>query len=179
MAATPPRVMSRRNWAEPVTGAVVVALGAVWIWLARDYGLIGEGGRLDAGTLPALAGAVLLVCGGIVVWSSLHGRVGATGADGPHLTSDDDSDGAGAGGGEGAGSKPRTAFLMLVASLALVTVVGFSLSLALYTLLVLLLVERRSAASSAGAAVAMWVFSYLCFEVLLGVPLPGPAFLDV
>lgn len=170
---------SHQEWPEFAAGAVVVALGAAWIWLARDYGLIGEGGRLDAGSLPALAGGVLVVCGSVVAWSALRQAPAAPRPDGENLPEP-------AGRGDGTGqsdqahskvsSRARVVFLMLFASLALATVVGFSLSLALFTFLVLLVLERRSVTVSAGAAVAMWAFGYICFELLLGVSLPVLAY---
>lgn len=168
---------SHREWPEFATAAVVVALGATWIWLARDYGLIGEGGRLDAGTLPALAGGVLVVCGSVTAWSALRQAPAAARPDGEHPSEPadraDGTDQSDQANDAKASSRARTVFLVLFASLALATAVGFSLSLALFTFLVLLVLERRSVAVSACAAVAMWAFGYICFEMLLGVPLPG------
>lgn len=153
-----------------------MALGVAWAWLARDYDLIGEGGRLAAGSLPALAGFILVACGGVIVWSALR-RHAPNPLPGETLASDPDESNNEA--PPEARSKSRTVLVMLIASLALVTILGFSLSLALFTFLVLLGVERRSVRVSLGAAIALWAVGFVGFELLLGVNLPGPALIGV
>ena len=173
----------RRARADLVGGLVVSAIGIAWAWMAGAYGYLGEGGRVEAGTLPALAGAVLLVCGLSVTTAALirHARarrpvpVDASEAELPNSGRDgepDADDGAYDLMDAKAPLKRAVVLGGLLACLLLAPVLGFTAAFATLTFILVKLVEGRSLWAAGGAAAAIFAFGYVVFESLLQVPLP-------
>lgn len=162
----------RKGAADLSAGLIVISLGAVWTWYAGDYGYIGEGGRMAAGTLPAIAGGVLIACGLAVVITAL-GRV---------VTGPADGDGSHGQRPKGPRRPPSGALdsgsrrLLLLGGLAIcllaAPLLGFTASFAVLTFLVMKLLERRSVVAATLSALAIFAFGYVVFELLLQVPLP-------
>lgn len=152
-----------------VGGALVILLGATWIWGAADLGLIGEGGRVEAGTLPALAGGILVLCGAGIAVAGVLGRR-------RNLPSARASLGSGATGSRRRIAVPKavTVFGALLVGLLSASVLGFAIAFAAFVFAVIRFVERRSLVVSVGAALAIWALAFVGFEMLLGVPLPDP-----
>lgn len=151
---------------------VLVAIGALWSWEAGGYGYLGEEGRLAAGTLPALAGAVLALCGVAVCLSALlRARTSGRGATREEPAGKEES---------GQSARPpmdarlRRVLLLcgLLVCLLTAPLLGFTLSFALLTFFVVKVLEGRGLLLAVGCAGAIFGFGYLIFETLLQVPLP-------
>lgn len=161
------------NTADLIGGALVVFLGAAWVWMARDLGLIGEGGRVEAGTLPALAGGVLAACGLAIVASGLRGRGTGSPAGGAPEETDRGPTGA-----EPQAQrnlripKAGIVFVALLVCLAAAPVLSFALAFAIFVFVVTRVIEGKSLVLSAAAALGIWAVAFVGFELLLSVPLP-------
>lgn len=148
---------------------MTAALGVAWVLGAGQYDYLGDGGRLAPGTLPALAGGVMAVCGLGVMLGAFRPQA-ADAADPTELAP---PEGEPPGDGDRTSTGPLVALLgVLTVCLVLAPMIGFDFAFAAATFVILKLIERSSLLAAVSAAVAIWAACFLLFELVLQVPLP-------
>jgi len=160
---------------DVIAGLITTALGVFWLWQAGHYGYLAEGGRLAAGTLPAVAGLVMAVCGAVIAISAvlrLRQSTATIESDEATLNLFSDDDQPSAAPSDHGDRKALLLFACLIVCLLGVPLIGFAFAFAILTFVIVRFFERRSLVASASTAAGVWATSYLLFELLFKVPLP-------
>lgn len=181
----------RDGIADIIGGVLLAAVGLLFVVETWEFGILRDGGRLDAGAMPIFTGSFLALCGVMIALVGLKGIVGARSAaskvaitsatsaaapsevDGPADTEDADDDSN----GTGTTAKAMVVLAMSVGAIWLAPRIGFVLAFAILLFVLWVWLEGVKPLKALILTAAVILFTHLLFVQFLRIPLPRTPFL--
>jgi hypothetical protein len=187
--------------ADVIGGVLLASVGLLFVFGTWEFGILRDGGRLDAGAMPVFTGSLLALCGVMIALVGLKGIVGArSAASRVAITSatsaasaaapsgiDDQADttDAAAGGdaddddfnGTGTTAKAMVVLAMSVGAVWLAPRIGFLLAFAILLFVLWVWLEGVKPLKALMLTAAVILFTHILFVQFLRIPLPRTPFL--
>ncbi len=186
--------------ADVIGGVLLASVGLLFVFGTWEFGILRDGGRLDAGAMPVFTGSLLALCGVMIALVGLKGifgsrsaasRVAITSATSaasaaapsgideqagttdaaPGGDADDDFDGTGTTG------KAMVVLAMSVGAIWLAPRIGFLLAFAILLFVLWVWLEGVKPLKALMLTAAVIFFTHLLFVQFLRIPLPRTPFL--
>jgi hypothetical protein len=184
--------------ADVIGGVLLASVGLLFVVGTWEFGILRDGGRLDAGAMPVLTGSLLALCGVMIALVGLKGIFGSrSAASKVAITSaasaaapsgiDDQADttDAAPGGdaddddfnGTGTTAKAMVVLAMSVGAIWLAPRIGFLLAFAILLFVLWVWLEGVKPLKALMLTAAVIFFTHLLFVQFLRIPLPRTPFL--